>query len=70
MAPWRPAKPSTRQPGRARSRATSSPVRLEIMPPLVNAPSAQWKPTNSATQSTAWASTRSAARAVTARLTS
>src|SRR3712207_7467642 len=49
-AAWRPPTPSTRDPASARSRAASSAVRFDVIPPLVNAPSANGKPTNSATQ--------------------
>ena len=62
--------PSRREPGSARSRAAASAVTFEIVPPLVNAPAAAGKPTNSLTHRTAWSSTSDAAPAHTARLTS
>ncbi len=62
--------PSHRVPGSARSRAAASAVTFEIVPPLVNAPAAAGKPTNSLTHRTAWSSTWDAAPAHTARLTS
>ena len=62
--------PSVRAPGSARSRAASSAVRLETIPPLVNAPSAKGNPTKSASQRSACSSTRSAPPALVARLVS
>ena len=44
-----PSKPSVREPGRACSRATSSAVMFDVMPPLVNAPSDSGKPISWAT---------------------
>ena len=43
---------------------------FDVMPPLVNAPSDSGNPISWATHASAWASTRSAARAVAARFTS
>ncbi len=45
--------PSRREPGSARSRAAASAVTFEIVPPLVKAPAAAGKPTNSLTHRTA-----------------
>ena len=50
------AGPRAREPGSARSRAAASAVTLLMVPPLVNAPFAAGKPTNSPTHRTAWCS--------------
>src|SRR5215216_4049362 len=69
-AALRAPSPSTRHPGSARSRAARSAVRVEVMPPLVNAPSANGKPTKPAIQRRVCSSTRSAPPAATARFAS
>ena len=66
----RPSNPRTRVPGNARSRAASSALRFEVMPPLVKAPWRCGTPMSWATQAIACSSTSSAPPALEARFTS